>query len=154
MSAREEFNKAKEKVAELRKQGQALYELESAAAEEARLAFQKLLVEEKILSQKTWGLDVNSAGTVYLRCDVYSDEWKELSEFAETNYHCRFSLGEDDYIFFDDGEISIHIRDMNQLKLFMEKYGMRVHLSESSKENLRVMKETIAKTEAWMKAFE
>lgn len=153
MTAREKFETAKTKTDEIRQQIDALYEEQRIADKETNEAFQDLLIEEKILGQKSWALTFRNDKRIELVCDAYSSDWKELSQFVETNYHCTFSLNTTDYISFDDGEISISIASIEHLKYLINKYSIKVHMSTETERQIKEMTETLAGFHKWQESF-
>jgi len=153
MTAKGDFELARCRVENLRSSMKDLERMQLEAADEANKAFQAYLVESKLLSQQVWYLHIEDYGC-YLECAARANEWVELSEFAETNYHCMFSLGDDDYISFDDRKITINIKDINHLKDFMSKYGMQIRLHHSTESSLKTMQNTIDKINQWKKVLE
>ena len=112
-------------------------------------------MEEKIRGQKAWSLNIREH-EFYLEADSFSDDWKELSEVAETNYHCSYLLegegnNDDATIRFDDGTITISLRNPNHLQALIAKYDLKVYMSKQTIYNKKVLQETLQKIEKWEK---
>lgn len=149
MSARDNFNDLKTQMKTLELKARDIEDERGELGLKCNEAFRDMLIEDQMLSQKTWSLSISMSGCGYLTCDAGSREWKELSEFAETNYHCRFSLSDDEDLRFDDGEISIFLKDMKHLQSLIQKYGMTVHLCDAAVKNIKAMEVSIAEIKKW-----
>ena len=136
-SARTRFEQTQKEIKDAEDKFATLSEEQYQARLRAQQAFADVLVEEKILSQKPWSLCI-SDNYCYLKCDVDSNDWKALSDFAESNYHCAFPLPGNEKetepsIRFDDGEITISLKGIKDIPGFIAKYNLNVHLSKDHK---------------------
>jgi hypothetical protein len=155
MKARERLQAARAALDSLEAQEEALRKQKREVGTEAGRAFRDLLVEEKLLGQKVWVLDVRDAHDCYLECEARSRDWSELSDFAETSYHCSYLLegtegGNDDAeIVFDDGRIIINLRNPDHLQALVDRYGMMVRLTEHLASKKQTLLDTLKLIGTW-----
>lgn len=153
MSARKLFEKAKAELLQIEQKSSDLREEVENIQGVMSDAFRMLLVEEKILSQKPWVLNIHPHACE-LVCKENSSSWEELSDCVESNYHCSFLLKDSDgTLCFDDGEISISIHDVNHLKSVIDTYELQVSLSAQTSFDKEKMQKTLAEIEKWESIF-
>jgi hypothetical protein len=157
MSAKDIFEKFKAEVDEC----EALEEANRKRLHDAKSnmdkAFSQYLIDEKILAQHPWYLHIETlnlhAITARLICSVRSREWPELSEIAESNYHCTFELKDRDYIYFDDGQISIQVLNIDNLIHYIQTYHLDVRVPKSLEKKREELKRALSVIEKWEAAL-
>lgn len=150
MKAKEKFElllKESEKLEKAKEQAEFLCKVNRDQIEDA---FREMLAEDKILAQHDWYLCKLSGGTAMLQANATSRTWKELSEIAESNYHCSFSLAKDDgHIMFNDGTVEILVQGVGHLKHLIDKYSINVHLDPALDKDLKRYQNSIDAINEW-----
>lgn len=149
MSAREVFLSLKKQMDDMSLQAKVLEKNHFNLGKETAKAFRAYIIEEKLLSQKPWSLQIDYGGSGYLKCDVDSSEWDELAKFAQTDYHCQFELSDNESLRFDDGEITIRLKDIAHLQYLISTYGLNVRLNASAEKNIAKMESALTELKKW-----
>lgn len=127
MSKRDELKNLQEAIAILEKESDKLRDQSSEMSESCSGIISELILEEKMLENSTWTIEINQAsGGIYLEhtVGIGDPNLKPLADLTRTNYHCCFELEPGIELRYDDNLVLLCFTDVKMITSFIRKRGL------------------------------
>jgi hypothetical protein len=131
MSAKEEFLDFHNQLQDLKKEISELSKRQHDIIDKRDKLASSFLLEEAILSEVLWNLGSSYAPRI--TCARKTSQWTTLADLFETDYHCYIHLDNDTTLAFNDGEITITFKTMEQLAAFIKLHDIKLAYSHIQK---------------------
>ena len=89
------------------------------------------LFKSDILKESSW--DINRSGR-NLSLYSHTNKFKKLSDLLESDYHCQINLSKEEWLRFDDGDISLHFKSIGRAFEFIKLHNLPLNIEPMEKE--------------------
>jgi hypothetical protein len=122
-----------------------LYQEQRAIDDEHNKLKMEYLFQSDILKESVW--NINRCGRSF-SLHSHTSKFKKLSNLFERDYHCQINLSKEEWLRFDDGDISLHFKSIGKAFEFIKKHDLPLNTEPLVKERdfLKEAFNTINKT--------
>ena len=123
-----------------------LYQERRAMEDEYSELKMEYLFQSDILKESIW--DIDRIGKTF-SLHSHTSKFKKLSDLFESNYHCQVDLSKEEWLRFDDGDISLHFKSVKRAFEFIKEHKLSLNTKplieerDSLKEAFDIINETL-----------